>query len=64
MYGRTWVRVMAACIAGLGIPLIVHFHGSDASVCCILEQHAGTYPAMFRPAAAIVAGSTSDAGEP
>jgi colanic acid/amylovoran biosynthesis glycosyltransferase len=53
-YGPTGVRTMAAC-RQLGIPLIVHFHGFDASVRSVLEHHAHTYPAMFRDAAAIVA---------
>jgi glycosyltransferase involved in cell wall biosynthesis len=57
-YGPTGVRTMAAC-RRLGIPLIVHFHGFDASVRSVLEQHAQTYPAMFRNAAAIVAVSQS-----
>jgi glycosyltransferase involved in cell wall biosynthesis len=53
-YGATGVRVGDAC-RRLGIPLIVHFHGFDASVRSLLEQHAVTYPEMFRTAAAIVA---------
>jgi colanic acid/amylovoran biosynthesis glycosyltransferase len=53
-YGATGVRVGAAC-RRLGIPLVVHFHGFDASVRSLLEEHVETYPAMFRSAAAIVA---------
>jgi glycosyltransferase involved in cell wall biosynthesis len=53
-YGATGVVVGAAC-RRLGIPLVVHFHGFDASVRSLLEEHVETYPAMFRSAAAIVA---------
>jgi glycosyltransferase involved in cell wall biosynthesis len=53
-YGPTGVRVMGAC-RQLGIPLIVHFHGFDASVRSVLEEYADKYAAMFRDAAAIVA---------
>ena len=53
-YGPTGVLTMQAC-RHLGIPLIVHFHGYDASVREVLEEHAETYPVMFREAAAIIA---------
>jgi glycosyltransferase involved in cell wall biosynthesis len=53
-YGATGVWVGPAC-RRLGIPLVVHFHGFDASVRSLLEEHVDTYPAMFRSAAAIVA---------
>ncbi len=53
-YGATGVVVGPAC-RRLGIPLVVHFHGFDASVRSLLEEHVDTYPAMFRSAAAIVA---------
>jgi glycosyltransferase involved in cell wall biosynthesis len=53
-YGTTGVSVMEAC-RQLGIPLIVHFHGYDASVRSILDEHSETYPIMFQQAAAIVA---------
>jgi glycosyltransferase involved in cell wall biosynthesis len=35
--------------------LIVHFHGYDASVTSVLEEHRETYPRMFRIASAIIA---------
>lgn len=53
-YGPTGVATMTAC-RRLNIPLIVHFHGYDASVRGVLEEHAETYPLLFREAAAIVA---------
>ena len=53
-YGTTGVSVMEAC-RQLEIPLIVHFHGYDASVRSILDEHSKTYPIMFQQAAAIVA---------
>lgn len=53
-YGPTGTRVVDAC-RRLGIPLIVHFHGFDASVRSLLEQYAGAYRTMFGSAAAIVA---------
>lgn len=53
-YGTTGVSTMDAC-RQLGIPLVVHFHGYDASVHAVLEENADTYPVMFREAAAIIA---------
>lgn len=53
-YGTTGVASMEAC-RRLGLPLVVHFHGFDASVREVLEENAETYPAMFRQSAAIVA---------
>ena len=44
---------MEAC-RQLGIPLIVHFHGYDASVHEVLKENAETYPVMFRIAAAVI----------
>ena len=41
------------------VPLIVHFHGYDASVYSVLEEHAKTYPVMFKQAAAVIAVSRS-----
>jgi glycosyltransferase involved in cell wall biosynthesis len=45
---------MAACDQ-VGIPLIVHFHGYDASVYSVLEDHRESYREMFRKSAAIIA---------
>ena len=53
-YGTTGVKAMEAC-RRLGIPLIVHFFGFDATEQSILKEHAETYPAMFAKAAAVIA---------
>ena len=53
-YGPTGVQVMRACRRA-GIPLIVHFHGYDASQRDTLASHAETYPQMFEEAAALIA---------
>jgi glycosyltransferase involved in cell wall biosynthesis len=53
-YGDVGARVVAAC-RRLRLPLVVHFHGYDASVRDVLEAHAESYSVMFREAAAIVA---------
>lgn len=53
-YGPTGVTVMEACLR-LNVPLVVHFHGYDASVRDVLAEHAEGYLRMFEQAAAIVA---------
>jgi colanic acid/amylovoran biosynthesis glycosyltransferase len=53
-YGEMGVLVMEACRRA-ALPLIVHFHGYDASLHSVLQEHAETYPTMFREATAIVA---------
>jgi glycosyltransferase involved in cell wall biosynthesis len=53
-YGPTGVQAMPACLRA-GIPLIVHFHGYDATQRDVLAEHAETYPEMFKRAAALVA---------
>ena len=53
-YGPTGVAVMEACRKS-NLPLLVHFHGYDASVREVLRENAETYPAMFKQAAAIIA---------
>jgi colanic acid/amylovoran biosynthesis glycosyltransferase len=53
-YGPTGVQTTEACWR-LGIPLVVHFHGYDASEYSVLKDHAETYPVMFDKAAAVVA---------
>jgi len=53
-YGETGVQVLKSC-RQLNIPLIVHFHGYDASVYSILEAQREPYAAMFREAAGIIA---------
>jgi colanic acid/amylovoran biosynthesis glycosyltransferase len=53
-YGETGVQVMEATQLA-NLPLIVHFHGYDASVTSVLEEHKDTYPKMFKAASAIIA---------
>jgi glycosyltransferase involved in cell wall biosynthesis len=53
-YGTTGVLVMDAC-RRLSIPLVVHFHGYDASVSHVLEENAESYQRMFKQAGAIIA---------
>jgi len=57
-YGTTGVVTAEAC-KRLDIPLIVHFHGFDAHVRAVLEEHRQTYPQMFKQAAAVIAVSRS-----
>ena len=53
-YGTAGVLVMEACHQ-LALPLIVHFHGYDASVRSVLEEYAAAYREMFKRAAAVIA---------
>jgi colanic acid/amylovoran biosynthesis glycosyltransferase len=53
-YGGAGVQVMDAAERA-GIPLIVHFHGYDASNKSVLEEHKKTYPQMFETASAVIA---------
>jgi len=53
-YGTTGVLLVRAC-RRLNIPLIVHFHGYDASQHDVLEKHSESYRMMFKEAAAIIA---------
>lgn len=53
-YGTMGVRVVDACRRAR-VPLVVHFHGFDASVNAVLDEHADDYPRMFETAAAIIA---------
>jgi glycosyltransferase involved in cell wall biosynthesis len=53
-YGEMGVLLTDAIVRS-GIPLIVHFHGYDASVTAVLEQHRESYPRMFNIASAIIA---------
>src|SRR6201988_875136 len=50
-YGEMGVQVMKAPIMA-GIPLIVHFHGYDASWKSVLEEHRESYPRMCDASAA------------
>lgn len=53
-YGDVGAQVTEAC-RRLGVPLVVHFHGFDASVREVLAEHRESYPRMFREAAAVIA---------
>src|SRR5678816_4307954 len=52
-YGTTGVLVEEAC-RRLGIPLVVYFHGFDASMKSVLAEHKDSYRLLFKEAAAIV----------
>ncbi len=53
-YGPTGVAVMEACRRSR-IPLVVHFHGADATSGEFVEKYYCDYRAMFAQAAAIIA---------
>jgi glycosyltransferase involved in cell wall biosynthesis len=53
-YGDTGVGVMEACRRA-SLPLVVHFHGRDASRTSVLEQHRATYPRLFDQARGVIA---------
>lgn len=53
-YGPMGLMVMDACRLA-GLPMIVHFHGYDASRQDVLQQHADDYRRMFDQAAAVIA---------
>ncbi|QDT34639.1 glycosyltransferase [Thalassoglobus polymorphus] len=53
-YGPTGACIVEACRVSK-IPLVVHFHGYDASRHDILERHKNDYQLMFDDAAAIIA---------
>ena len=55
-FGKSGVAVMHACRAE-GVPLIVHFHGYDASIKSVLAEYADAYRELFGIAAAICAPS-------
>jgi glycosyltransferase involved in cell wall biosynthesis len=57
-YGPTGAMVANVCHE-LNIPLVVHFHGYDASVYSVLEEYRTLYADMFSKAAAIIAVSTA-----
>lgn len=52
-YGPTGAQLTKIC-ASLGIPLVVHFHGYDASQYDILEKYRSPYNLMFENAASII----------
>lgn len=53
-YGTTGVAVMEAC-RRLGLPLVVHFHGYDASRTDVLEKNQEGYRSLFQQASALIA---------
>lgn len=57
-YGTTGVLAMEACHY-LNIPMVVHFHGYDASVHQVLQENAENYKRMFEIASGIIAVSMS-----
>lgn len=52
-YGPTGVEIGGACRRA-NAPLVVHFHGYDASRRDVLERHSDSYRQMFSQAAAII----------
>jgi len=53
-YGTTGVRVMEACKVA-SVPLVVHFHGFDASNRDVIAKFGEAYRAMFGQASAVIA---------
>ena len=53
-YGTHGIRILKACRRA-AVPLVVHFHGADASRHKILRRHAAAYRRMFTQAAAVIA---------
>lgn len=53
-YGMAGVHLLPVCDA-LNIPLIVHFHGFDATQQKVLDQYGESYKRMFEKAAGLIA---------
>lgn len=53
-YGFAAVHILPVCKA-LNLPLVVHFHGFDATQQKILEQYKEAYKTLFKEAAGIIA---------
>lgn len=53
-YGEVGVAVHEACRRA-GVPLVVHFHGYDASMFEVLQRLDSAYRSLFRDAAAVIA---------
>ncbi|WP_200387901.1 glycosyltransferase [Thiocapsa imhoffii] len=53
-YGMTGAALVPVCRRA-GLPLIVHFHGRDATVQSILDSHRDSYAVLFEYASAVVA---------
>jgi glycosyltransferase involved in cell wall biosynthesis len=68
-YGPAGVDILEPCCLA-GVPIVVHFHGFDASHGPTLARHHDSYPKLFKQAAKIVAVSQhmfealSDLGAP
>lgn len=52
-YGTTGVGVLPVC-KELNIPLVVHFHGADASVHAVIDENRESYKAVFNYARWII----------
>lgn len=52
-YGTTGAFITPSCRAA-GVPLVVHFHGFDASQRTTLEQFSNSYPSLFAYASAVI----------
>ena len=61
-YGVTGIEVMRSCRRA-GVPLVVHFHGSDAFLHRTLAENRVRYQELFRHAAAVVAVSRDMQGQ-
>jgi glycosyltransferase involved in cell wall biosynthesis len=57
-YGPCGVKVLPACERAR-VPLVVHFHGYDASVTSVLDSYRERYRELFLSAAGIISVSTS-----
>ncbi len=55
-FGSAGVAVMTPC-EDANVPLVVHFHGSDAHSSATLEREGRHYPELFDKAAAVIATS-------
>ncbi|EMI21543.1 glycosyl transferase, group 1 family protein [Rhodopirellula maiorica SM1] len=53
-YGLSGVRVLEACRSS-GTPLVVHFHGYDATKRDVLDRYGAAYKDMFQVADAVIA---------
>ena len=57
-YGPSGVAVLKAC-KQLGVPLLVHFHGFDASMHNVLKHYEKSYNELFNYASEVVAVSSA-----
>lgn len=53
-YGTTAAEILPVC-RSLGLPLIAHFHGFDASVQSVLDRYRSTYKELFEYATRVIA---------